>query len=775
MFYYFIFDHKPLFSMVQLFSGNNKQGVTGLFIVAFIFVWCALNLKLLSPPKVIPASSTEEFSAERAMEFLKVIATEPHSAGTVAHGKVRDYILEFCKQQGLETELQIATGIQVWDNFARTGRAQNILARLKGTSSSKTILVMSHYDSQPNTPGASDDGAGVAAMMETIQMLKKGPPLKNDILFLFSDLEESALQGSEAFVSQYKNLNEIGLLLNFESRGNAGVSVTFEVSKNNRWLMEQYTTATGGSFANSIGYEIYKVMPNDSDFSMFRKTGIQGFNTAFIDGFTYYHSMADNVDNMDVRSLQNHGNVLFKSLKHFGNISLDIQAPKEDAIFFNPISNWLVIYPLYWDKVFIVLAILLFAIVFVVGIKKQRVSIKQTFVGIGLFLGFLLTSLAFVWLMEKVVLLVYPLYKNFDGFNSYNASYYLLSIVGLVLLSFSIWFSKVVSRTYFESYFLSGIIVLILIMITLKMAFPTGAYILHYPIIFSLGFYLVLLLAEINHENKPMAYGIIQILSFIPALSLWVPIAYLLFITFSHAMPFGAVVVSAFAIPLFIPSFRLIQKFHRWTVVAVSVSLIVMGFILGHIHSGYSKKEPLQTFLTYAFDADANKASWISEQRVPDEWTRQFIKSETMESVELYPNVTRMMWRADAPVITTGLGNVKILNDTLNAETRKLTLLITADSLTNSIDFTLPKSANILKINDRPLPEKVYRLSFWSMPAEGIEVFIEVPSGEELTLKLTERKIGLPKSLISQSIPENMIYGPGRLCNTIQVRRTIKL
>jgi hypothetical protein len=761
--------------MAQLISKNNTQGLTGLLIVAFIFFWTTLNLKLLSPPKVIPASSMEEFSAERALEYLKVVAAEPHSAGTVAHSKVRDYILDFCKQQGLETELQTATGIQVWDNFARTGRAQNILARLKGTSSSKTILVMSHYDSQPNTPGASDDGAGVVAMMETMRMLKNGPPLKNDILFLFSDLEESALQGAEAFVSQYPNLKEIGLLLNFESRGNAGVSFTFEVSKNNRWMMEQYITAIGNSFANSIGYEIYKVMPNDSDFSMFRETGIQGFNTAFIDGFSYYHSMADNVENIDLRSLQNHGNVLSKSLKHFGNIPLDVAAPNEDAIFFNPIANWLVLYPLSWDYAFIALAIILFAIVLILGIKKRRASIKQTAAGIGLFLGFLITSLAFVWLMEKVVLFVYPFYKNFDGFNSYNASYYLIAIVGLTLFSFSIWYSKAVSRSLFESYFLGGIFVLILIMIVLKIAFPTGAYVLHYPIIFALGFYLVLLLLEINHENKPVVYGITQALSLIPALSLWVPVIYMLFITFSHSMPFAAVVFSAFAIPLLIPSLRLVQALHRWTLVAISISLVVIGFTLGHFHSGYSKREPLQTFLTYIIDADKNEASWISEQRIPDAWMRQFIKSEKMEVVELYPNVNRTMWRADAPIISTGIGNVKIVKDTLNGDTRNVALQITADSLTNSIDFTLLKSARVLKINDRLLTEKVYRLNYWSIPSEGIEVLIEVPAAEELILKLTERKIGLPKSLITQSMPENMIYGPGRLCNTTQIRRTIKL
>jgi hypothetical protein len=759
---------------MTLFS-KNKEGLMGLLVVVFIILWSILALRLSSPPEVVPASSTNEFSAERAVEYLKIIAAEPHSSGTPAHAKVRDYILEFSKQQGLETELQELTGLQVRGTFARAGRAQNILARLKGTSSGKTILVMSHYDSQPNTPGATDDGAGVVAMMEVMKMLKREAPLKNDVLFLFTDLEEVGLFGAEAFVSQYQKLNEIGLILNFESRGNAGPSLTFEVSKNNSWLMDQYIKATGNSFANSFGYEIYKVMPNDTDFSMFRTTGIEGFNSAFIDGFSYYHSMADNVENMDVRSLQNHGNILIKSLRHFGNLSLDTPHEAVDAIFFNPIASWLVIYPIAWDVPFIVITIILFGLATTLGIKRNRISIKKTFLGAAFFLGFMVTSLIFVWMIEKLVLMIYPLYTNFDSSNSYNASYYLVAIVGIVLLSCSFWYSKRASAPLFESYFVGGIFILIILMITFKILLPTGAYLLHYPLIISLLVYLFLLLMDIRDDNKPIAYGFMQMLSLIPALSLWVPVIYLVFITFSHAMPFGAVLITSFAISLFIPSLPLISSFNRRTVLSISLLLIILGFLLGHINSGYTKNKPLQTFLTYVLDADINKASWISEQDVPDEWMQQYIPSKAKDTVELYANVKWMMWKADATLFSTGVGNVKVLIDTTSGSTRNLTLLITADSTTNSIDFTVPQSAEIREVNNRLLPGKITRLNYSAISTKGIEVKLEANVGEPLNLKLIERKIGLPAEIVTKRLPENMIYGPGRLSNTIQVKRTIVL
>jgi acetylornithine deacetylase/succinyl-diaminopimelate desuccinylase-like protein len=208
----------------------SRSKSIALVLIASIAVFSIVSLKLLSPPAVVPSSQgDEEFSAERALIFLSVIAREPHSSGTAAHAQVRDYIYTYCQRMGLETELMDQTGMNVYSNSVRAGRTQNILARLKGTQSGKTILVMSHYDSQPNTPGATDDGAGVAAMMEAIRLLKNSQPLKNDVLFLFTDLEESGLFGAESFVSHYKNLEEIGLIVNFEARGNSGVSFTFEV------------------------------------------------------------------------------------------------------------------------------------------------------------------------------------------------------------------------------------------------------------------------------------------------------------------------------------------------------------------------------------------------------------------------------------------------------------------------------------------------------------------------------------------------------------------
>lgn len=48
------------------------------------------------------------------------------------------------------------------------------------------VLLVAHYDSVPKAPGAGDDAAAVVALPETLRILQSGPPLKNDIIVLFT-------------------------------------------------------------------------------------------------------------------------------------------------------------------------------------------------------------------------------------------------------------------------------------------------------------------------------------------------------------------------------------------------------------------------------------------------------------------------------------------------------------------------------------------------------------------------------------------------------------
>src|SRR5205814_554269 len=143
----------------------------------------------------------------------------PHPVGTEAHNTVADYIVDRLKFAGYSVEVQgVAAGKEYSKSFTQKVSVTNILARIRGTNSSQSVLLASHYDSVPLAPGAADDGYAVGSMLEVARLMALGPPLKNDVVFLFTDGEECGRDGAKAFTF-HPWFRNIGTVFNFDARG----------------------------------------------------------------------------------------------------------------------------------------------------------------------------------------------------------------------------------------------------------------------------------------------------------------------------------------------------------------------------------------------------------------------------------------------------------------------------------------------------------------------------------------------------------------------------
>ncbi|MCI0529786.1 MAG: M28 family peptidase, partial [Nitrospira sp.] len=142
-----------------------------LFLAFFVF----LGVYQLSPPDVVPISAPHtEFSSSRAIKHLEIIAKKPHPMGSPEHTEVRDYILKELATMEISPEIQKTTIVNPQRYVFLAGTVHNLVATLKGTNNTKALLLVGHYDSVSTGPGASDDGAAVAAMLETLRALKAG-------------------------------------------------------------------------------------------------------------------------------------------------------------------------------------------------------------------------------------------------------------------------------------------------------------------------------------------------------------------------------------------------------------------------------------------------------------------------------------------------------------------------------------------------------------------------------------------------------------------------
>src|SRR5438046_2920179 len=123
-------------------SSTSKSGL----IALAVFVLCGLlGLYFEAPPRPAPEQAQGAFSAEKALQHLRVIANKPHPIGSAEHDAVRDYILQTLTSTGLSPEVQKTTAINKKYGIAAT--VENIAARLKGSESGKAVVLVAHYDS----------------------------------------------------------------------------------------------------------------------------------------------------------------------------------------------------------------------------------------------------------------------------------------------------------------------------------------------------------------------------------------------------------------------------------------------------------------------------------------------------------------------------------------------------------------------------------------------------------------------------------------------------
>lgn len=377
-------------------------GLAVLAAALLLVVW-----RLRPPAPLPPTAPPALFSAGRAEEVLQEILgdTGPHPIGSASHEVVRERIVSRLESLGYTPTVQETAACRSYDGAsAICGSVQNILAELPGQTTGPALLLVAHYDSGGISPGAADNGSGVVVLLEVARLLKAQGPLRNPVLFLFSDGEEVGMLGAQAFVDEHPWAQRIGVVVNLEARGTSGRVLMFETSVDNAWLVSAYATAPHPA-ANSLMYEAYKAMPNETDFSVFKSAGLPGLNLAYIEGGARYHTPLDNLDNLDRGSLQHQGEMALALAQALAGRDL-ADRPLGDAAYMDILGLVLLRWPAGWTTPLAVLALLLPAAVAAVFLLQKRLSLPA--LGQGLLAALLavglpiLLGLGLTWLVSTV-------------------------------------------------------------------------------------------------------------------------------------------------------------------------------------------------------------------------------------------------------------------------------------------------------------------------------------------------------------------------------------
>lgn len=519
-------------------KGNAKYILTFCIILA---IGVFIGFHTLATPKVYTGSDESRFSAVNAAKYLKVITEKPHSIIDVeAHEKVYQYLYDELDKMGVNpvtTEYDVERKSNTFPGY----RIKNIHARLEGKSDD-AILLVAHYDSaygwdyKNKSPqkgvsyGAGDDGYGVATILETIRAIKaQNIPLENDIQILFTDSEEADLDGAvnelEKNLGVFKNVK---FVINIEARGIKGPVIMFETGDKNSALIKYSIENAKNLFAFSFATDIYRNMPNGSDFSVFLKHKFNGLNFAVVDSLDYYHTEQDSYENIDLNSMQHYGQQIFNIARSFAFTSKDKISNFEsdtNEIFFNISPSLVVRYSENTANVLLVTVVLSYFALIILAYKKGKLKVTK------FLLNTIATSFTIIFLAMLSTLVPYILAKiNGMKFNLIylphipNANLIYLTVILGAILVFSFAISKFKGKDNRGLELIFAGITLNLIMGILASIYLAGAaYIFVIPAAFSILFCFV----QLFGENDILKLAVI-VPSILIIFILYIPILYLI-------------------------------------------------------------------------------------------------------------------------------------------------------------------------------------------------------------------------------------------------------
>jgi Peptidase family M28 len=366
-------------------------------IVLLVFIAIlALALARFRGPAPVPASApASEFSAERALAFHReVIGNAPHATGSREHDLVRDRLAARFRTLGYDTAIEQRFAC---NPYASCAPVANVIARRPGDAAGDVVLLVAHYDSVGAGPGASDDGNGGAAFLEIARAIRN-ERTRNPIVFLVTDAEEQGLIGAEGFVADASAARGVAVVVNVEARGTSGPSFLFETSRHNQWLLPIVARALPRPATSSLFFNIYELLPNDTDLTVFKRAGYQGLNFANIGEVAHYHTPLDDPAHITPRTLQHHGEHLLAMARALAATELR-RTTDDNAVWFDVLSFFIVWWPQRWSMMLSILMLVLVIAAAVVRLRDGATTARAVTMGVAafflaLFMAFLLGFVA---------------------------------------------------------------------------------------------------------------------------------------------------------------------------------------------------------------------------------------------------------------------------------------------------------------------------------------------------------------------------------------------
>jgi hypothetical protein len=247
-------------------------------------------------------------------------------AGSDANRRAREYLIDQLRFYGYTVRVQEADAQR--PELGLTAHVFNIIAIVPGASPDALGLV-AHYDSRAESPGAGDDGLGVAVALECARLLAARRDRRHAVMVLLTDAEEEGLMGAAALVRDPEVPARLRAYINLDAVGADGPVPLFETGPGNTWLVRMWARAARLPRGGSYQAEVYRRLPSDTDFTILKGIGVPGLNFAAVgDGYAY-HTPRDTADRLTTRAIADMGATALSTAEALDRV--DFSGPPQSA------------------------------------------------------------------------------------------------------------------------------------------------------------------------------------------------------------------------------------------------------------------------------------------------------------------------------------------------------------------------------------------------------------------------------------------------------------
>jgi hypothetical protein len=756
---------------VRQFASNIRHSALFTRFAGLILVLgaAAASIVAIDPPAPRPIDAPPtEYSAERAASHLRAIAQEPHPIGSAAHDSARAYVVRAFTELGLKPRIVEGRAAARVAGTVFSAHVESVVARLQGArGSGKAVALVAHYDTVPQSFGASDDTSGIATLLETARALKARPPLDNDVLFLATDGEEMALLGAQTLLEDPSVGPHLGVVLNFEARGVRGAVAMYDPSPESGELVRILAEVAARPITGSFLAALAQALPNDSDVAVFKRAGIPALGFAYADGLEHYHRHTDDLAHLDLASLEHDGSYALSMADALGRRDLaTIKA--RDIAYFDLFGRLLVRYPFWAARLLATCTVGLGVLLVRAGLRQRLITGRGLVIGAGLFLGGVaLAGIAAGIGQVAAGLVIQDFFRL--ALQSKRLAWQAVLLSTAVITA--LW-GRSISRGRGWDIAFGTLSVWTVVLVAVAVFAPGLTPPLQWPL---LGSWLGTGTAAFRREPAAIYLGAL------PGAVLLGAVVYSVAVAVGATMAFAPALFFAFGAGLLAPALARLD-WLTLRILAGSALMLAIADTVAAVETGrYGTSNPRTDSLVYGIDADQGTARFFSYDSPLDPYVAQYLDPSSSTPLPAFTRVVEPLKWTAAPVEKYTRNDLNVLSDETKGGTRTLAVRIRVspgvrcvhvwdegDSVlrASSIDgapvldvfrFSPERDETLFRLMTGDTSRRGFRMHHCALSPDGsLTVVLEARPGARVKLRVVSERSGLPVSVAARgrnSIP----------------------